>query len=168
MRQPGANRFTMDKGVKMTPCIKATNRQESWIRVFHVQLPRQPWRKTYCENDRAKTTLRKRTGPKCPRQRIKMCLAVKITTNQKRPRRRLKRRGFRRGIQVMKCEIMHGVKMTPCTTKDRNVVEGIKMTPTESPTTASEKAGFQRGIKMTPLLKATKPPRQAPQLYYKC
>jgi hypothetical protein len=45
----------------------------------------------------------------------------------------------------MKCEIMHGVKMTACTTKDQNVVEGQNGPPLESPKAAAEKAGFQEG-----------------------
>jgi hypothetical protein len=55
------------------------------------------------------------------------------------------RRGSSQGIQVMKCEIMHGVKMTPCTTKDRNVVGYQNDTAPESLKAAAEKAGFQEG-----------------------
>ena len=56
------------------------------------------------------------------------------------------RRGSSQGIQVMKCEIMHVVKMTTRKTKDRNVVEGQNGLPLESPKTAAKKSeGFKPG-----------------------
>jgi hypothetical protein len=81
-------------------------------------------------------------------------------------------------------EISNASKMNALHTKDRNVVRGQNDHPPESPTTASEKAGFQPGDEWEgnpgyemrdnaqgqndPVQKRAKQPIQPPQLYYKC
>jgi hypothetical protein len=92
------------------------------------------------------------------------------------------RRGSSQGIQVMKCEIMHGVKMTPCkkATKPPNKLNPGFSCPAPK-TTLEEKLyaskmnahkttleEISNAVKMTSQLNPTKQPRQAPQLYYKC